>query len=473
MSTTPSDDRCQVTLACGADGRAEVHKRASSADQADRLAREAAALRRARHPGVVDLVALRRDPAGDGTVLVTRSAGTHTLATWPIGSFEEVAGILVVLAETLADLHHLGIAHGAIEPAHVIVDGEGRPVLCGFDRRREHRLTDDIAGLGRLAQRLVRHDDPATGGSARREPRRRAASRRRLAALADQACDPDEQARPGARRFAAAVLAAVPDATIGVAPPAFPPPAADHGPSDATDPTDTTATAVPDGVEVEAEVEVTRRERAGLHPVRRIDGEHEQPHRSSAEQVDPVGHAPRSRGRVARTSAAVLGIACLVFGGLSAWSGERPRLAPPSVAAPAPLEPSDPPTPAGTAPVDPSDPCLAAPSSCPPVLPGGSIVHEGSRFSVGGADDQLLVADGRCPDPPTIALLRPADGTTWLYDRWAGPGEDVDARPGPTVAPGSRWYPTPLDPRGCAALAVRAPDGTVVPVDPTDPGGTP
>lgn len=40
------------------------------------------------------------------------------------------------LATTLADLHEIGVVHLAVEPEHVLIDGDGRPVLCGFGSAR-------------------------------------------------------------------------------------------------------------------------------------------------------------------------------------------------------------------------------------------------------------------------------------------------------------------------------------------------
>ena len=47
-------------------------------------------------------------------------------------SVAATAGLGAALATIVADLHHLGVAHGQIDASHVLLDDEGRPVLCGF-----------------------------------------------------------------------------------------------------------------------------------------------------------------------------------------------------------------------------------------------------------------------------------------------------------------------------------------------------
>src|SRR5687767_10334318 len=92
---------------------------------ADALAREAAVLAVARHPGVVEV-------AGEAPGrLVLRWVGTRTLAhlTPPV---EQAAVLAASLAATVADLHALGLRHGRITPGRVVLDAAGRPVLCGF-----------------------------------------------------------------------------------------------------------------------------------------------------------------------------------------------------------------------------------------------------------------------------------------------------------------------------------------------------
>lgn len=221
-----------------AQGRVVLCKEATGPAGTARLEREARLLGLARHPGVVTLVALEHDPAGGR--LTTAFVGSHTLATWTCPSPEHAAGIVAALAETVADLHQLGIVHGRLTADHVLVDREGRPVLTGFaeaacgaagpaDPTDPTHPTDpadvdgpsrpaDVQALGALLRRLVApYPEPTTLVPERRWRRHRhdAVARRSLLTLADHAEADDPTARPGARRLAAAILTAVPAATLG------------------------------------------------------------------------------------------------------------------------------------------------------------------------------------------------------------------------------------------------------------------
>ncbi|MDQ1418213.1 MAG: eukaryotic-like serine/threonine-protein kinase [Acidimicrobiaceae bacterium] len=99
----------------------ELHKRAETAEEAARLRREAEILAVARHPGVVEL---RR---ADATELTLRLVDAEPLSA-------ATAEIGVAVATTLADLHDLGVVHGALRSDHILVDRSGRPTLCSFGR---------------------------------------------------------------------------------------------------------------------------------------------------------------------------------------------------------------------------------------------------------------------------------------------------------------------------------------------------
>lgn len=507
--TDPSDDRSVVTVVAAPTGHAEVHKRASTPAARERLRRQATVLRHGRHPGVIDLVELRTDEDGS-TVLITRLAGSHTLATWSPPTLDELAGLLVALAETLADLHHLGLSHGAVEADHVVLDPAGRPVLCGFTGDRDQRAADDVAALGRLTRRLVEASGPATEDAPlRRGSRRQAAARRRLLQLADQTIAADPATRPGARRFAAAVVTAVP--TAALTPPGWhdpPHPAAVPDPAhrepdpdrtvdptvgaDAVRPVHTSAPAahlhhpprrdVPRDPDPHADLDLDLDVHVGTGRLRPRRGRRtrREPGPALADHPRRPALAPPRRG--ARSAVAILGLALMVVGALSAWNGERPELTT-SVAAPAPpvraADPSGTDTAApGTNPEGggrsrPATCTTDAPGTCSAVRPGGTITRGEARFALGEPTDELVVADPRCPTPPAVALLRPADGATYLFDRWATPGQDVAPRAGPVVEPGSHWAPVPLDADGCALLAVRGPTGEVELFDPAPPVADP
>ena len=137
-------------------GSEVVHKWARTAEERQRLAHEAAVLAAVAHPGVVQVLGVEGgDPP---TGLVLRRVGRGDLTALRNPPVEEVAGLGAALATTVADLHDVGVSHGAIEAAHVLLDEAGRPVLCGFGHaerdvhpgRAEAAHRDDVRALARL-----------------------------------------------------------------------------------------------------------------------------------------------------------------------------------------------------------------------------------------------------------------------------------------------------------------------------------
>jgi tRNA A-37 threonylcarbamoyl transferase component Bud32 len=191
----------------------EVVKAAGSeADQA-RLAHEAEVLRRAAHPGVVEL--LDATP----TALHLRHSGTALARLGPLPP-DNVAAVVRSVAETVAVLHQLNIAHRRITAEHVVIGERGRPRLCGFgsagDSGPDDRA-DDVASLGRMLDELldVAKDSlwtPAHRGLRQAGRRRRAMAAFRAAAAAAQRDDPGQ--RPTARQFASSLLDAFPDLVL-------------------------------------------------------------------------------------------------------------------------------------------------------------------------------------------------------------------------------------------------------------------
>ncbi len=55
------------------------------------------------------------------------------------------------------------------------------------------------------------------------------------------------------------------------------------------------------------------------------------------------------------------------------------------------------------------------------------------RWQVGEPDDLAAVGDWDCEGPATAAVVRPATGEVWVYDRWASADRPVTARPGPAA----------------------------------------
>lgn len=217
-----------VTLSRTTDDLLVATKRAAPGPGADRLRHEARVLDLARHPGVVELLALVEHD--DGSVeLRTAVAGPTPLSLAGTLPLAQVAALGVALASTVAELHRLGVVHGRIEGAHVLLGPGGRPVLCGFGSARLSPAgphadlvpADDVAGVGRTLRALVQPDTEPEPIPERRRPR--AARRRRpwtgyqqraLLTLVDQATAPDPDHRPSARNLAASLAAAFPEAVL-------------------------------------------------------------------------------------------------------------------------------------------------------------------------------------------------------------------------------------------------------------------
>lgn len=239
-----------VQVLPGAD-RPVVAKVATGPGGATTLAREAARLERARHPGVVEV--LRAD---DGR-LELAWVGSHTLETTTL-SVPAAAGVLAAVAVTVADLHGLGVVHGRLDPSHVILAGDGRPVLCGLrgadPGEPEPGPAEDVAAVGRLIDHLLGPDAEPEPIPDRRWARRPWAGyhRRTLQLLADRATHDDPARRPTARALANAIVEAVPDARLV--------PRAGPDPADATGSADGGIDPTP-GIDPQ-----------GIHPPGRLDG---------------------------------------------------------------------------------------------------------------------------------------------------------------------------------------------------------
>lgn len=205
-----------------------VVKAATDAEGAETLTREAARLRRARHPGVVEAVG-----TAEGRLELSW-VGSHTLETAHL-SVSAAAGVLASVAVTVADLHGLGVVHGRIDPSHVVLAADGRPVLCGMrgpaPGEPEPGPADDVAAVGRLIDHLLGPEAEPEPIPDRRWARRPWSGyhRRTLQLLADRASHDDPARRPTARALANAIAEAVPDARLVARP-------------DATDPTRSTTT---------------------------------------------------------------------------------------------------------------------------------------------------------------------------------------------------------------------------------------
>ena len=186
------------------DGQQWVVKSAASPAETAHLGREAEQLRRAAHPGVVELGSFQ---AGPPVELRTRHAGR---------SLDEMAPLRLPSCavsgpqwrRVLADLHDLGIVHGAIGADHILIGAEGRPVLCGFSSSgstKEGHAGGDVIDLADTLASLLGPEAP-----------------RRLRRLL---LGPGKGLRhtPSARAFAAALSQAVPDRRLPTAAAVRPP----------------------------------------------------------------------------------------------------------------------------------------------------------------------------------------------------------------------------------------------------------
>jgi hypothetical protein len=436
------------------EGRRVAVKRATTADEVAALHTEARMLTLARHPGVVELVELRTlDAPVDGVhaELVTRHVSHQSLATFAARDLRQAATIVAACAETVADLHSVSIVHRRLEPAHVLIDERGRPVLTGFggatlvgsavdDDAAPARPAVDVAGLGRLVQHIAAGPPEADPIPDRRFTKRTRAvtyQRRALLNLADQATT-ETAARPSARSLAAAIRAVVPDARFETAPPlparprlAAPRVAADRPASDAP--------------------------RTPVAPPR-------------------PARPPRSHSRTRRglpIAAAACGVAALGFGVASAGRDGRATPAD-EVTTTATTTATTTTTTTATATATatttttaPSSTVACRPGSCTTssALGDAPLAEDGHRYAAGDPGDEVVVGDWTCAGSGVPALIRPSTGEVFVFDRWAGAGHDEVARPVFRATPGSHLEAHVGD--GCATLVVRAPDSsaTTVTVD--------
>ena len=392
----------QISVEASGD-RALVVKRGGAAE-AGRLRAEGERLRRASHPGVVELV--RSGPDGEGWELRMVHGGRPLEAADDLTT-AQAAALVAGVASTVADLHDLGLVHGRIDPSHVLRGEHGRAILCGFgDGSNPSSPADDVAALGALLGDLVGSEAEGEPIPERRWRRRRAWAgwdRRALLLLADQATAEPPTRRPSARRLAAAVAATVPTPVAS---------ARLHGAADAESPRAPTAT--------------------GAAP--------------AAQDVDPMaslraGALVGAGDRTVRRPVLVAGVvgAVLVAIGVGQLDG------------PPPEEPSPRASAAGPVPEE-----VAAP------LPGGELTVAGVRYRVGRPGDVVLVDDWDCDGTPTPALLRPSTGEVFVFPRLITRGEQ-QVSAALTVA-GATDLVARDQPDGCPSLAVRTHEGAHVPV---------
>lgn len=415
------------------DGQLVAVKQALDPEARTRLVHEAAVLALARHPGVVRSRGLREVA---GTLeLVTTWVGSRSLADRRGRAPAQIAAILAAIAETVADLHDLGVIHGQLgDPSHVLFDQRDRPVLCGFGRAEIAASSpaeagaacrsDDVRSLGQLLSDLVELDSPITLMPLHRFRRHQRADdgvARALLTLADHASADDPTCRPTARALARALQRLAPDR---------------HN-------TATGATAAGETT---------------------IEPSPERLERDSIDRLRASAPAPSSRGdwsRLRRVAAGAASIGCIAVLAIGVFSG--PTSSPPEVA----LTGADP-SPSGAGldppPAPPAPPTTVARPE-PPV-----VELDGHRYELGTAGDEVLVGDWRCDGQPQAALLRPSTGEVFVFDGWATTGADLQARLLARLQPGAHLRGT--NDGGCERLVGVLGDGQVIPLPPTGPSTT-
>lgn len=426
----------------------ELHRKTHSAGDPDSIRAQAALLADARHPGVVDLVGV--EGSADRPVLVTALVDGPTLAIPMALTVEEIAGLVADLAATLADLHDLGIVHGAVAPEHVLLRPDGRPVLCGFGAAgrvgetgpvgdQEHHPSADVTAIGRLLRRL------ATGPEARA-----------LRRIADAASADDPAIRPSARAMSAEILAAVPGARL---------PIRDTG-SEGGPP------ATPDLRSLLSGATADRRRLGALRRARPAPSDTDQSRATRARHL--LRELPVRSGAMVGALAAVVGSTLLV---LAPWASSASKEGGPIVPV-RPVAPASSVTPTSRAPdtsvaLAPSSTQPAVPAGCPPPTSvlvadidgdgcldalryaNGVLEAGGLRWSLGQAGDQLATGDWSCGGTRTVVLLRPSTGQVFRFESWAvGINDSITGSAVATVPGGQAVRAADVDRDGCHELVV-------------------
>jgi tRNA A-37 threonylcarbamoyl transferase component Bud32 len=131
-----------------------LHAGADDALQRPRLLREARALARLSHPGVVQIYEVGEH---EGRVyLAMEFVAGVTLRAWleqQTRSAAEILDVLVQAARGLAAAHECGLVHRDVKPDNIVVGGDGRVRLVDFGLAIDGFETRPDAGEGELAAR--------------------------------------------------------------------------------------------------------------------------------------------------------------------------------------------------------------------------------------------------------------------------------------------------------------------------------
>ena len=383
------------------------------ADEGRRVRHEAAVLSDARHPGVVEIMHVVDDD--ESCELHLAIVEGETLAETDPLRLDDLIRIVISVGRTLCDLHHRGVRHGNIRSDHVLVDRRGRTVLCGFgDAGRDGesgtpQVSADIAGFGRLI--LTELSKGEDSGLIDGEDRRAWAVRSLAEEAATVEADVDSLEEYVQRL---AILASVEPSTRRR--------------------TATPWAATVGGVAAVAVVVLLLGFRLGSTdpslrgaPLLIDDGsltpDRAPPTTTTGTSVSTPVSTPRPQPTL-----------------LSASSPRRecPQIDPPDAAA-----------------VDlDGDDCPEA-----AVIEGNVIIVGDRRWWVGRDGDQILIGDFHCTGSPTPALVRPATGAVFIFDRWPTDTHPVQIQPSATLADPSTARVVRTD--GCDRIVGDSPTGEV------------
>jgi hypothetical protein len=370
----------------------------------ERLRAEADLLRRAAHPGVVQVQESGPGPTGAWILRLVRiPRGDLTVqGSW---SLEEVAGYGAAVATTVADLHDLGIVHRRLTPDHLLVDDGGRPVLCGFSQavttdgpRTPAQKAEDTAMLARSIRDLLPSPPP-----------------RRVGRILDRAVGGEHRRPLSSRQLATALTIAVPAGRLP-APEPMPLTASLAHPSQSPTPTPTPAAPTPAA-----------------------------PTAPSARSLHPRHPRGRVKGQHALTAAAVAvsSLGWVLAATHHSSTARDPTTGRATSGAPGPS-------------------CPAADDGCGAVrLTGSTLSTAAGRFRLDARRDIMVLGRWACGGTALPALLQPATGQVWVFLRWATPSRPSTAYPVGTFL-GARSLRVLPATGGCDRLAVVGPAGRAV-----------
>lgn len=118
--------------------------RLSQPEIVERFHREACAIARLRHAGIVQLYEYSRE--GPPYYLVTEYVDGVDLRTWSSGQLsthKEIADLVARVAEALEHAHSHGVYHRDLKPGNILVDSRGHPYVLDFGLARIYEDSDD------------------------------------------------------------------------------------------------------------------------------------------------------------------------------------------------------------------------------------------------------------------------------------------------------------------------------------------